>query len=70
LDNTKDSNGNYVEADGIIGPKTKQAYINYLNSLKKSPTYTQRSFNEIKTIESQINSKDNTTIINTYHQAK
>ena len=32
------------EDDGVFGPKTKQAYINYLNSLNKSKQFKNMRF--------------------------
>lgn len=32
LDSSKDRYGNYIEADGIYGPKTRTAYQNYVKA--------------------------------------
>lgn len=57
------------EDDGIFGPKTKQAYINYLNANRYSPPLVNINFDERSLNEQKINSTySNIDIINYANQ--
>lgn len=51
------------EDDGVFGPKTKQAYINYLNSLNKSKQFKNMRFVDYQKLENEINKGTNEDII-------
>lgn len=57
------------EDDGIFGPKTKQAYINYLNNEKKAQKKQIMSFRDMQKQEEQINNLSNEEIIHYANQS-
>ena len=68
LSNARNQKGDYIEADGILGPKTQAAINAYKNSIpQRNPIKRRMSLEEINSYENDINKKSNEDIINHYH---
>lgn len=67
LDNTRNINGEFKEADGIYGSRTAQAYARFVQDQNKSRA-SEMSMQQIKAYEDLINQGDNENIINTYYR--
>lgn len=70
LANTKNSKGQYVEVDGIVGNRTREALRKYNENLVKTkPSPEIMSFTQIKDYENKINQRNNEDIINHYYRS-